>query len=415
MSDGKSLVKVVRTDGGSKSFLLDSSDNLATVRLSLQNEKFMGPNDAFLNLGSVVASDQKSEIKLSQILAGGVLNIGQGTVVSPISGKDTAARYNLLTDEQKRLIYANIEVFRGLSITKDGFDKTFRDVYSWDGSYLPAANAPHVNTELMSSYSFSKVTHELTVFGSSSTSVNFSSPYASGEAEYKQEHSKSTSDSKVTEYLVTRYVVRKALLQVDATKLVPTAEFVAALGAAMHGNEDKLDGYYNLIQVLDEWGYYVPQEFTLGGVIYATDSTQISDFSEAESEKEEFSGSFKGEFDGIGGGAAYKQAQGSDQKTTSSTKFQKITMQLIGGQEGTEKDYPAWAKSLDSPIAWSLAEATKLYPTIALLAQVDGGPRLATAAIRLIERFASYPTAQNFQPYLDMRQYNTTVQALLTS
>ena len=271
MSDGKSLVKVVRTDGGSKSFLLDPSDNLATVCLSLQNEKFMGPNDAFLNQGSVVASDQELQIELSQILASGVLNIGQGTVVSPISGQDTAARYNLLTDEQKRSIYGNIQVFRGLSITKDGFDKTFRDVYSWDGGYLPAANAPHVNTELMSSYSFSKVTHDLTVFGSSSTSVNFSSPYASGEAEYKEEHSKSTSDSKVTEYLVTRYVVRKALLQVDTTKLVPTVEFVTALGAAIHGNEDKLDGYYNLIKVLDEWGYYVPQEFTLGGVIYATD------------------------------------------------------------------------------------------------------------------------------------------------
>jgi hypothetical protein len=407
------MVKVVRSDGGSKSFLFDLSEKLSAARDFLQHEKFMSADDAFLNQGAEVDREQEAEIDLSELVANGTLNIGQASDVSPISGDDTAARYNLLRDDQKRKIYDNIQIFRGISITKDGFDKTFRDVYGWDGGYLPDANTPHINTELISNYSFSKVTHDLTVFGSSSASVSFSSSYASGEAEYKQEHSKTTSDSKVTEYLVTRYVVRKALLQVDPAKLAPASGFVDALTTAIHGNEDKLDGYYNLVKVLDEWGYYVPQEFTLGGVIYATDATQITDFSEAESVKQEFSGSFKAEFSGIGGSAAYKEAKGSDSKTTSSTKFQDITMQLIGGKEGMEKDYPGWAKSLDAPIAWALAEAPKLYPTLALLGRADGGPRLATSAIRLIERFSGYPTVQNLQPYLDMGKYNTAVQVLL--
>jgi hypothetical protein len=272
---------------------------------------------------------------------------------------------------------------------------------------------PRINTELTSNYSFSKVTHDLTVFGSSSTSVSFSSPYASGEAEFKHEQSKTTSSSKVTEYLVARYVVRKAILDVDPTKLRPADAFVAAVKKAVTGKEDSQEGYTNLMQVLNDWGYYVPIQFTLGGVIYSSDSTQIDDFSDAESEKDEFSGSFKGEFNGIGGGAAYKQASGSDSKTTSSTKYENITLQLIGGKAGTEKDYPSWAASLDPPVAWQLAEAQKLYPSLMLLNTIKDARAALGSAITIIDRYAGYPGASTLQPYLDMSAYNTVMQELL--
>jgi hypothetical protein len=133
-----------------------------------------------------------------------------------------------------------------------------------------------------------------------------SSPYASGEAEYKTEHSKGTSSSQVTEYLVTRYIVRKVLLQADTDKLSVNPQFSTAIIQAVKDNEDTIQGYYNVIKALDRWGYYIPVEFKLGGVIYATTTTKISDFSEAESNKEEFNGSFKAAFDGIGGGAPTK-------------------------------------------------------------------------------------------------------------
>lgn len=413
MSDGNSMVKVSRSDGRSASFLLNTADKLDSIRKFLAGKKFMDANDLFLSQGTEVDREQEDEIALSDILKDGVLGVGQANTGSNLGGDDTVARYNQLRDDQKQAVFGNIEVFRGLGFTKDGFAKTFNDVYAWKPGYLPAADMPRVNTELSSSYSFSKVTHDLTVFGSSSTSVSFSSPYASGEAEFKHEQSKSTSSSKVTEYLVSRYTVRKVALKVDPARLVASPGFVAAVGKAVTGNENSRDGYINLMQVLDNWGYYVPIEFTLGGVIYSSDSTQIDDFSEAESEKQEFSGSFKAEFDGIGGGGAYKEAHGSDSKTTSSTKYQNITLQLIGGKEGTEKDYPAWATSLSPPVSWQLAEAQMLYPSLMLLNATKEGRAALGSAITIIDRFVGYPGASTLQPYLDMRAYNTRMQELL--
>jgi hypothetical protein len=417
VSDGETMIRVNRSDGKSESFLLDPSATLDKVRTFLTGRKFMGDGDSFLFQGtSEIDHDQEASIRLEKVVKDNVLSVGDPTDTSPITGADDgAARYKQMRADQKQALFDNIQIWRGLSFTANGFGKTFQDVCAWTSGYSPLANTPSVNTELTSNYSFSKVTHDLHVFGSESTSVSFSSPYASGEAEYKTEHSKDTSSSQVTEYLVTRYIVRKVMLQVDPDKLTANPEFVKAVKQAIKDNEDNVQGYYNLIKALNTWGYYIPIEFTLGGVIYSSDSTKISDFSEAESTKQEFSGSFKAEFNSIGGGAAYKNASGSDSKITTSTKFQDITLQLVGGKEGLEKDYPKWADSLGPAINWALADATKLYPTLVLLASDDDGRTALGTAIRLIERYSAYPKAVEAQPYLDMQHYNTTVQQLVSS
>jgi hypothetical protein len=413
----QAMVRVSRTDGKSESFLLDTSDTLDRERVFLEGKGIMTDDDAFLFQGtSGIDRGQEPSISLDKILKDNVLTIGEPTDTSPIVGTDDGtARYNQMRPEQRKAVFDNIQIWRGLTFTKDGFGKTFKNVCSWTSGYAPAANTPRVNTELTSNYSFSKVTHDLHVFGSQSTSVSFSSPYASGEAEYKTEKSKDTSSSQVNEYLVTRYIVRKVMLQVDPSSLVASPDFLKAVKQVTDNKDDadNIQGYYDLIKALDVWGYYVPIEFTLGGVVYSTDSTKISDFSEAESAKQEFNGSFKAEFNGIGGGAAYKNASGSDTKTTTSTKFQDITLQLIGGTEGLEKDFPKWAESLKPAINWALADATKLYPTLVLLASTDAGRDALTTAIKLIERYSSHPKAHEAQPYLDMQAYNTAIQELV--
>lgn len=408
------LITVRRTDGDNHALNLDISQTLAATRTSLTGRGFMRNEDSFLTPDQIaIDSSDEPSIKLSEAVKSGVLLVGEASSVSPIDPNDGIARYNALNDDHRRAIFKNIQIYRGLAITADGFGKTFRDVYEWKNGALPRANMPIVNSELTSSYSFSKVTRDLTVFGSQSTSVSLSSAYGSADAEYKTESRKSTSSSQVTESLVTRYIVRKVLLQVDPGNLIVDPGFVAAVGKALKGQEEVQQGYYDLLKVLDTWGYYIPQEFSLGGVIYATDDTSISDFSQAESNKEEFTGSFKATFGSIGGGAAYSQAAGSDSKTTSSTKFQNTELQLVGGQAGLEKDYPKWAVSLAPAVNWALADAPKLYPTLVLLAGDDTGRGLLGTAINLIETFSTYPSAASAQPYLDMQAYNTVVQGLV--
>lgn len=405
------LVQVKKTNGTSQAYQLDTTSTLAAIRLFLTGKRQMSINDSFLvDSTTPVDRDQEATIKLADVLKDKVLLIGVSTDTSPIATDDGVSRYNLLNDDQKKAIFDNIQVFRGLTIGSDTFGKTFNDVYTWAAGYTPAANNPRVITELVSNYAFNRVTKEVKSFSSDASSVNFSSPYGSGEAEYKTEKSKTTSSSKVTEYLMTKYIVRKVDLKVDPQRLVVSPAFVAAVRNALKNNEKTAEGYSNLIAVLNDFGYYVPIEFTLGGAILGTDSTQISDFSEAESEKKEFNSSFKAEFEGIGGGAAYKNASGTDKTNTTSTKYQNITMQLIGGDPGLEKDYPKWAESLKPAIKWSMADVGRFLPSLLLLAQDDEGRQLLGKAINLIEKYGSNGNTARLQPFIDMHAYNTTMQ-----
>lgn len=407
------LITVKKTDGRSQAYLLDTAAMLDAVRKFLTTKKLMNLNDSFLLGGTAVDRDQESDVPLSAIVKDNVLTIGQASGGSAIDTDDGVATYNTLNSDQKRAIFNNVQIFRGLRFEKEGLKKSFNNVCSWPEGYEPAANNPRVNTELVSNFAFHKVTTELKISSSNSTSVNVSSPYGSAEAEYKTEKTKTTTKSTVTEYLHTKYVVRKVDLQIDPLKLEVNPAFVAAVKKALKGNERTAEGYYNLVAVLNEYGYYVPVKFTLGGAVLGTDETEIKEFSQAETEKKEFNASYKAQFEKIGGGAAYREASGTDKSTSTSTKYQNITMQLIGGNPGLEKDYPAWAKTLDKPVKWNVADVARYWPTLELLARDDEGRGLLTTAISLIERFAGAPNSARLQPFLDMRAYNTNIQVLV--
>ena len=156
MSGGQTVFMVKRTDGKSESFLLDPSETLDQVRAFLTAKNFMTADDAFLFQGtSAIDPDQEASISLDKVVKDGVLAIGEPTDTSPISD-DGTARYSQLRNDQKNAIFKNVQIWRGLTFTANGFGQTFQDVYTWAGGYMPLANTPRVNTELTSHYSFSK-------------------------------------------------------------------------------------------------------------------------------------------------------------------------------------------------------------------------------------------------------------------
>lgn len=415
MSGDMKLFVVKKTDGRGQGYMMNETDTLDKVRAFLTSKELMNINDSFLLDGGIaVAREQEAIITLALFAKDDKVLIGLPTTRSPITpADDDVARYNQMNDDQKRAIFNNIQIFRGQVFGEQTFGKSKKDVYTWAPGYLPDANMPRVTTEFISDFSFSKVTSELKQYSSNSSSLSVSSPYGSAEAEYKTEKSTTTTTSKVTEYLITRYIVHKVNLTVNPQQLRPTDAFVAAVKAAIKNNEHTADGYANLIGVLDEYGYYIPVDFVLGGAIFATDTTTIDDFSVAVSEKEEFKASFKAEFEGIGGGGSSGSTSGSDNTKTRSHKYQKICLQQIGGKPGYEKDYPNWADSLKSAVNWNLADVQSFWPTLMLLAKTAEGRDALGTAINLIEKFSGYPTVQKLQRYLDMRAYNTRMQELL--
>ncbi len=413
MSDTNRLITVKKTTGDSKAFYLDTSAKLDEIRQQLKSEGFMTDQDYFLigSDGTQVAKSQERIIPLSALIGeNDAITIGVENPISSIANNDGVERYNLLNDDQKRGLFNNIQIYRGLTMTESlGFAKTFKDLVSWQDDQLPVANQPRILTEVQSHFSFSKVTHEMTVFGVDKASVSFSSPFLTARSEYEHEKKNTENSSLVTEYLTAKYIARKVSLSIASQILVVNSQFLVAVRDAIENNENNINGYANLLEVLNEWGYYVPLEFTLGGVLYSKKSKQISEFSQAEEEKQTFSASFEATFKQIGGGAAYSNAQGSSSNTTETNQYEETSIQQIGGRQGTTNDYNEWIKSLDTAINWDVSYYNRLFPSLALL-KTDM-PTL-NKCIRLINNFSSYHTVADRQPYLDMKAYATNIEAM---
>lgn len=408
------LYTVKRSDQISKVFSLNPNASLADIRDQLEKKQFMNKEDVFLLNDVAFDRDQEGEVTLSQLVpTGGVLYIGASTIDI---GKEDSDRnimtYKKLSLAQKQALFSNIEITRGLVINDNGFQRSFKDIVSW-GVKIPDESKPRIITEVVTDYSFNKTTSELKTTGVEKTSVSFSSPFLSAESEYKHEKSKITSTSKVKEYLVSKYIVRKVQLNMDIENMVVSPDFVKAVKKAVQGNEDSIDGYSNLIQLLNDWGYYVPSKFTLGGMLYSKETTEISDFSQAETEKNEFSVSFKGTFEKIGGGAGYSNATGSEKTTTTSSKYKATTLIQVGGTPGTDNDYTKWMKGLDPATNWDAASYEIIIPSIALLWSNNAG--LASTCVKLINKFYSYAAVKDRQSYLDMLNYGTQTQSYYDS
>lgn len=405
----KKLITISKSGQVSKSMSLDPDDLLSTVRQQLEQASYMASSDLFLNQGSEIDQNQESTITLADLLGGSTtITIGSGTVVNPIGVDDGVQHYNELSAQQKLAIFANIGIFKGLTFEASGFGPTFHNVYSWKNGKFPSVLQPRISTQIDYSYSFSKLVQTMEQNSVDKGSVSLESPFVDASAEFSYEKSRSTSSEKVTEYITGKYIVRKVMAQVQMGDLVVEPAFEKAVDSAISSNANPFQQYYALLKVLNSWGYYIPLEFSLGGVLYSSDSTTITEYTQAESEKQEFGGSFKAKFEDIGGGGEYSHAQGSSQSTTRSNKYQITSFDQIGGRDGTTDSYENWAKSLDKAIYWNVASYDMLFPTIGLIKDVS----LQNTCISLMDQFSSYPHAVEVQPYLDMTRYATAVQSL---
>ncbi len=406
----------IRT-GNTKSEAMDTTQLLSDARVFLRSKSLMAAQDFFLTKGGTeVDPTAEGQVPLSSILVDDVLTVGVPATVP--ASPDAVSSYASMAGAQRNTLFANIQIFRGLTVTlEEGFAKTFKDLYSWTSP--PEANTPRTVTEVQYKYCFNEVTHSLHVFGADTASVSLEAPFGSAQADYSHESSKTTSDKTVTEYITARFLVRKVSLKTEIGNVVVAPDFVAAVEGAVancqSGNTaSETAAYSSLLDVLNEWGYYVPGTFDLGGVLYSTDSTKITEFSDAETEKQAYGGSFKASFDGIGGGASYNHSSGSETTTTSSSKFQDLSINQVGGKPGTTNSYDDWAKSLDLWNYWALASASQLLPSLYLLARGDENAKSAlNISLRLIDGYHSAANFQSIQPCLDMGGYATQIETLL--
>lgn len=320
---------------------------------------------------------------------------------------------------QKNRLFENVNAFRGFLFSEaKGIERSFNDLYFLENGYLPEYVRPHINTLQRTVHSFTKVTHALKKMNIETADISVNASFASAESEYKHEQSSSVSQSEVKEYLLAQFIIRKATFNVDTSAIHPTDKFIRSIMDAIDSQEDDLTNARALVNVLNKWGYYFPVTFTLGGSLYSETETLISEYEAAETERKDFSVSFKAAFDSIGGGGAYSGAWETETSESTSTKYDNTVIYQIGGTEGLNNDYSRWVLSLYEAKTWDIVECSDLYPSILLLnnlteEQQQYASGLFMRCLQLLNTISVTPAILKMQSFLDLNEYNLAIQEML--
>ncbi len=407
MSETMRLIRVKRTSGDVQAVRLDTAQVLSIVRNLLTERKIMKAADAFLYKNATVDNADEATINLKEILDDDVLQIGNAGEVAPPGTGNGYDQYLQLSNDEKRAILNNVQVFRGITFDKNNWAAT-ADAFTFKPGYLPSPTVP-VDSVKTEEYCFSEVVRQFKQQTSAFAKMEISTPFVSAEAEYKWEKAHQTTSKDVTEYLITRQLVNKVHLTMDPDKLEPSISFLQAVRNAVRRGM-VLDSYHDLVKVLNTYGYYLAEEFMMGGIIMGSESTTIKEFSQADSEKHEFNVAFSAKYKMFGGGGSGGGSSGSENTIDQNNKYRNMTLRVIGGIPGTD-NYNDWAKTLHKANTWRITDVTKFRPTLILLHEHDG--TTLTTAMRVIADFHKTPSVANLvPPQLDMTAYHRRLQAL---
>lgn len=339
------------------------------------------------------------------------LMIGAAEVDLGQSGQRSLQRYDSLSSTQKLSLLQDLQIYKGWTANaQDGFTQTFSNcIVPWHENTLPQALMPRIVTKIRSDFAFTQVEKSLMTSSVDKASVNVTTPYGDANSSFSYAKTNSTKSKDVTEHLIGKFIVQKVNLQVNLANLQLTSDYEDAITNALTSSNQEIDQCANLVEVLNERGYYIPIEFTLGGMLYSSSSTTISDFSQAETEKTDFSVGFKVAIDGIGGGGDYSHSEGRETSTSTSTKYKNLAFDQIGGKPGTQKAYDDWIKSLEAPINWNIISLDKMYPTIAL----HSNGKVRRYCVQLLQTYSTYPAIMGRQTVIDLFGYETAIQQVL--
>ncbi len=327
---------------------------------------------------------------------------------------DNAVSYLQLTDEEKAFLFNNVNIFRGFRFSeKEGVSRGFRDLFEWKDGDLPAYLNPIVNTVEKSDYSFSKITHEVKKMNANTESLAFTSPYASAESEFKHQKENRQGVSSVDEYLLSQHILYKCKFMTDFDRVRITDGFYQAIRNAVHDEEaDSREHCLALVKALNEWGYYVPQSFSLGGILYAEEITTVDEMEKASSDREDFSASFSTSFRRIGGSGAYGGSWENDESSSSSKKNEQKILYQIGGAAGASCDYTHWATSMYDPKRWNLVGFDSFYPSLMLLRAYEDdhkGACLLNDCMNLIDAHLADKSLLAMQTVIDLKRYTSSI------
>lgn len=401
------LIKVVNKEtGNSASMNLEETMTLTQVRCKLMKQNLMNQETMFLNDGSCVFQEDEDTLYLAELLAGGKeIFVG---IHGEISCWLEATDFSGLSNDMILDFFEKKQLCRGLVFSsRRGVTKSYSDTFRLTN--IPQMLAEAQNTYFHSYYAFSKESCDLSLITSSKTSLSLNTPFADASVEFSQKLSEKSHAEKVTEYMLSKLVVSLMSFRIDPASCLPTKEFVTKMHEIVAQKIEKERKALLILQVLDDFGLYIPLEFTMGGAMYATETTQITEYSTATAKESDFSSRADAAFNGYSGGFSFDSGTQSGVEESESSKYQIIEVKQIGGEPGNTNNKEIFLSSLQKLAKWEIVDIREFYPSVLLLTkahQIEGvDPLLFIKVKNLLTDFSMHQFLLEHQPYINMTQY----------
>jgi hypothetical protein len=394
-----------------KNIRADPKSKLSDLRKQLEQDKHLLPTDRFEYGGAEIDLKDEAEIIVEEILKDNVLTVKASNKVTPgktpdapkvdslipksgynlnptanpeglkvletIAGERAAAAttglvyyYHLNDAEKTTLLYKKLQLTRGLLIQPKAFSKSAKDVRTLNGE--PIYTMPEFTLDIDREVSFSETVHELRKRGVQTAKGSAGAFGVAVSATYTKETETFSSTKEESVYLIAREDVPKVELQFTPEQITPTNEFLQAVqGVLAMSTAKKEQQYLKLLEVLDQFGFYMATKFTLGGQVWAEDQKTVKTEIQAKSELESFGVAFEANLEASGypvsASGGYGQLNEEKQTDIKIEGKRRITKKFKGGDPAAHGKIESWIASLGNSERWDVIKYTELKPTLDLL------------------------------------------------
>ncbi|OWY23350.1 hypothetical protein C7N43_07210 [Sphingobacteriales bacterium UPWRP_1] len=297
--------------------------------------------------------------------------------------------YFKLTPQQQEDLYDRIGFFKGLvvdhtqsEIVQQGFREIFKRTVGMPTDPTSAVKVfyrkPKFSGFYETNYALSEGTHQLQTNGI----MNFGCVLNAGGGigvkvgvsagyNYGKESMKKTSSHEKKVFISSNFFLPKVELSFDAGRPCASPEFLTAITEALTFDNNNNARFKRLLNVLNDFGHFVPTKLIIGGRLFGTDEKTIKTDAEISDVTTKHSAALKAKVKGIafqGDAKAEFSMANREQKSNEATEeAQKMEVKAIGGEGALVSDADAWTKSLHDYTAWSLVRYDGMTPSINIL------------------------------------------------
>lgn len=269
----------------------------------------------------------------------------------------------------------------------------------FDKTYQPVEELPTPSIVINKDIIETVRTTESTEFSQNGVSAEISSFILSVKTEYLKRKTITSNGSIKTSNAVVSLLNKKIGLFMDESKIDLDPSFIKVLYSIVD-NEDSssYDRTKLVVNVLNRYGWYVPNQFTLGGRLDVVKSLNESSTSNKTKELQDLEMKLQAAYGALSGSVGASSKKGSSSVNTASffSSNERVTSTVDGAM-----DIASFMENVQVKENWRIITLDNIVPTCRFLLRNHAE---LFAEIRLMI-ISHHQSIRNLQPYIDIFQY----------